>query len=148
MAAILSKAGPGDEIIMPSFTFSATATAFVLRGATPVFVDIRSDSLNIDEETLIEAAITPRTKAVVPVHYAGVACEMDAIVAIARQHDLSGDRRHRAGPFFFYKGHALGTIGDLRLLILHETKNVISGEESALILKQSQLHPACGSHSR
>ena len=133
MAAILSKAGPGDEIIMPSFTFSATATAFVLRGATPVFVDIRSDSLNIDE-TLIEAAITPRTKAVVPVHYAGVACEMDAIVAIARQHNLLVIEDAAQAHFSFYKGHALGTIGDLGCLSFHETKNVISGEGGALIL--------------
>jgi dTDP-4-amino-4,6-dideoxygalactose transaminase len=133
MAAILSKAGPGDEIIMPSFTFSATATAFVLRGATPVFVDVRSDSLNIDE-TLIEAAITPHTKAVVPVHYAGLACEMDAIAAIARQHNLLVIEDAAQAHFSFYKGRALGTIGDLGCLSFHETKNVISGEGGALIL--------------
>ena len=96
MAAILADIQPGDEVIMPSYTFVSTANAFVLRGGVPVFVDIRPDTLNIDE-TLIEAAITPRTKAIVPVHYAGVACEMDAIMDIAQRHNLLSDRGRRTG---------------------------------------------------
>ena len=110
MAAMLSGVGPGDEVIMPSFTFSATATAFVLRGATPVFVDIRRDTLNINEN-LIEAAITPRTRAVVPVHYAGLACEMDTILAIAARHKLLVVEDAAQAHLSFYKGRALGTIG-------------------------------------
>ena len=113
MAALLAELGPGDEVIMPSFTFVSTANAFVLRGAVPVFVDIRPDTLNLDER-LIEAAITPRTRAIVPVHYAGVACEMDAIMAIARAPRPDRDRGRRAGRRWpRYKGRPLGAIGDM-----------------------------------
>ncbi|CAD5293101.1 TDP-4-oxo-6-deoxy-D-glucose transaminase [Bosea sp. 62] len=138
MAAMLSGVGPGDEVIMPSFTFSATATAFVLRGATPVFVDIRRDTLNIDEN-LIEAAITPRTRAVVPVHYAGLACEMDTILAIAARHKLLVIEDAAQAHLSFYKGRALGTIGDLGCLSFHETKNIISGEGGALIVSNERF---------
>jgi dTDP-4-amino-4,6-dideoxygalactose transaminase len=138
MAAMLLNAGPGDEIIMPSFTFSSTATAFVLRGATPVFVDIRPDTLNIDE-TQIEAAISPRTKAVVPVHYAGVACEMDSILAVAADRGLAVVEDAAQAHLSYYKGRALGTIGDLGCLSFHETKNVISGEGGALILNDERF---------
>jgi dTDP-4-amino-4,6-dideoxygalactose transaminase len=138
MAAMLSEVGPGDEIIMPSFTFSATATAFVLRGATPVFVDIRPDTLNINE-TLIEAAITPRTRAIVPVHYAGLSCEMDTILAIAQAHALLVIEDAAQAHLSFYKGRALGTIGDLGCLSFHETKNIISGEGGALILNNERF---------
>lgn len=133
MAAMLSDVGPGDEVIMPSFTFSATATAFVLRGAVPVFVDIRPDTLNIDE-ALIEGAVTDRTKVIVPVHYAGVACEMDAIADIARRHRVLVVEDAAQAHLSHYKGRALGTIGDMGCLSFHETKNVISGEGGALIL--------------
>jgi len=138
MAAMLSEVGPGDEVIMPSFTFSATATAFVLRGATIVFVDIDPDTLNIDPAR-IEAAITERTKVVVPVHYAGLACDMDAIMAIARQHDLLVVEDAAQAHLSTYKGKPLGTIGDLGCLSFHETKNVISGEGGALILNNDRL---------
>lgn len=138
MAAMLSEAGPGDEIIMPSFTFSATATAFVLRGATPVFVDIRPDTLNIDE-SLISAAITPRTKAIVPVHYAGLACEMDVILATAKAHGLLVIEDAAQAHLSHYKGRALGTIGDLGCLSFHETKNIISGEGGALVLNNERF---------
>ncbi|MGO4741342.1 dTDP-4-amino-4,6-dideoxygalactose transaminase [Bosea sp. 2KB_26] len=138
MAAMLSEVGPGDEVIMPSFTFSATATAFVLRGATVVFVDIDPDTLNIDP-ALIEAAITRRTKVVVPVHYAGLACDMDAIMAIARRHDLIVVEDAAQAHLSTYKGKALGTIGDLGCLSFHETKNIISGEGGALILNNERL---------
>ena len=127
MAAILLDLQPGDEVIMPSFTFVSTANAFVLRGAIPVFVDIRADTLNIDE-TLIEAAITPRTKAICVVHHAGVACEMDIIMAIARKHDLYVVEDAAQGILSTYKGTPLGSIGHLAALSFHETKNVISGE--------------------
>ncbi len=133
MAAILSGVGPGDEVIMPSFTFSATATAFVLRGATPVFVDIRADTLNIDE-TRIEAAITDHTKAIVPVHYAGLACEMDPIVALAADRDLLVIEDAAQAHLSYYKGRPLGTIGQMGCLSFHETKNIISGEGGALIV--------------
>ncbi len=138
MAAMLSDVGPGDEIIMPSFTFSATATAFVLRGATPVFVDIRPDTLNIDE-TLIEAAITSHSRAIVPVHYAGLSCEMDTILAIAQAHRLLVIEDAAQAHLSFYKGRALGTIGDLGCLSFHETKNIISGEGGALILNKARF---------
>jgi dTDP-4-amino-4,6-dideoxygalactose transaminase len=133
MAAILAAIQPGDEVIMPSFTFVSTANAFVLRGGVPVFVDIRADTLNIDE-TLIEAAITPRTKAIVPVHYAGVGCEMDAILEIARRHNLLVIEDAAQGVMSSYKGRPLGSIGDLGCFSFHETKNIISGEGGALLI--------------
>lgn len=133
MAALLLDIEPGDEVIMPAFTFVSTANAFVLRGGVPVFVDIRPDTLNLDER-LIEAAITPRTKAIVPVHYAGVACEMDTILDIARRHSLKVVEDAAQGAMATYKGRFLGTIGDLGALSFHETKNVISGEGGALLV--------------
>lgn len=138
MAAILANIGPGDEVIMPSYTFVSTANAFVLRGATPVFVDIRPDTLNIDE-TLIEAAITPRTRAVVPVHYAGVACEMDTIMAIARRHQLIVIEDAAQGIMSSYKGRPLGSIGHMGCLSFHETKNIISGEGGALLVNDAEF---------
>jgi len=133
MAALLANLGPGDEVIMPSYTFVSTANAFVLRGAVPVFVDIRPDTLNIDEN-LIEAAITPKTRAIVPVHYAGVACEMDTIMDIARRHDLIVIEDAAQGIMSTYKGRPLGAIGHMSCLSFHETKNIISGEGGALLL--------------
>jgi dTDP-4-amino-4,6-dideoxygalactose transaminase len=138
MAAILSGVGAGDEVIMPSFTFVTTANAFVLRGATPVFVDIRPDTLNIDE-TKIEAAITPRTKAIVPVHYAGVGCDMDAIMAIADRHDLLVIEDAAQGLIADYRGRPLGSIGHLAALSFHETKNIISGEGGALLINDARF---------
>lgn len=138
MAALLLDIQPGDEIIMPSYTFVSTANAFVLRGGVPVFVDIREDTLNLNER-LIEAAITPRTKAIVPVHYAGVACEMDAIMAIARRHGLKVVEDAAQGVMSTYKGRPLGSIGDLGAYSFHETKNVISGEGGALLVNDPQL---------
>lgn len=138
MAAILLDIQPGDEIILPSYTFVSTANAFVLRGGVPVFVDIREDTLNIDE-CLIEDAITSRTKAIVPVHYAGVACEMDAILAIAKKHGLRVVEDAAQGVMASYKGRALGSIGDLGAYSFHETKNVISGEGGALLINDQQL---------
>jgi len=138
MAAILLDIRPGDEIIMPAYTFVSTANAFVLRGGTPVFVDIREDTLNIDER-LIEAAITPRTKAIVPVHYGGVACEMDAIMSIARRHGLRVVEDAAQGITAKYKGRELGSIGDLGAYSFHETKNVISGEGGALLVNDGDL---------
>ncbi len=137
MAAILLDIQPGDEIIMPSYTFVSTASAFVLRGGVPVFVDIRPDTLNIDESK-IEAAITPRTRAIVPVHYAGVACEMDTIMDIARRHNLAVVEDAAQGVGSFYHGRPLGTIGDLGCFSFHETKNVISGEGGALIINNDK----------
>ncbi len=138
MAAILAGVGPGDEVIMPSFTFVSTANAFVLRGATPVFVDIRPDTLNLDE-TQIEQAITPRTRAIVPVHYAGVACEMDAIMDIAARHKLLVIEDAAQGIMSSYKGRPLGTIGHLGTLSFHETKNIIGGEGGALLVNDSRF---------
>lgn len=138
MAALLLDIQPGDEIIMPSYTFVSTANAFVLRGGVPVFVDIREDTLNLDER-LIEAAITPRTKAIVPVHYAGVACEMDAILEIARLHGLKVVEDAAQGVMGSYKGRALGSIGDLGAYSFHETKNVVSGEGGALLVNDHAL---------
>jgi dTDP-4-amino-4,6-dideoxygalactose transaminase len=135
MAALLTEVGPGDEVIMPSFTFVSTANAFALRGATPVFVDIRPDTLNIDE-TKIEAAITPRTRAIVVVHYAGVGCEMDAILAIAQRHGLLVVEDAAQGLIATYKGRPLGSIGELAALSFHETKNVIAGEGGALLVNR------------
>jgi dTDP-4-amino-4,6-dideoxygalactose transaminase len=138
MAALLLDIEPGDEIIMPSYTFVSTANSFVLRGGVPVFVDIREDTLNIDEQ-LIESAITLRTRAIVPVHYAGVACEMDTIMAIAKKHDLRVVEDAAQGVMSTYKGRALGNIGDLGAYSFHETKNVISGEGGALLVNDPAL---------
>lgn len=138
MAAILLDLEPGDEVIMPSYTFVSTANAFVLRGAIPVFVDIRPDTLNIDER-LIEAAITERTKAICVVHYAGVGCEMDAIMDIARRHDLYVVEDAAQGIYSTYKGRPLGSIGHLAALSFHETKNIISGEGGALLINDAAL---------
>lgn len=138
MAALLLDLQPGDEVIMPSFTFVSTANAFVLRGAVPVFVDIRPDTLNIDEN-LIEAAITPRTKAICVVHYAGVGCEMDAIMAIAAEHGLFVVEDAAQGILSTYKGRPLGGIGHLAALSFHETKNVISGEGGALLINDERF---------
>lgn len=138
MAALLLDIQPGDEIIMPSFTFVSTANAFVLRGGTPVFVDIREDTLNIDEK-LIEDAITPRTKAIVPVHYAGVSCEMDTILEIAKRHSLKVIEDAAQGVMSYYKGRALGSIGDLGAFSFHETKNIISGEGGALLVNNPRM---------
>lgn len=138
MAAILADIQPGDEVIMPSYTFVSTANAFVLRGGVPVFVDIRPDTLNIDE-TLIEAAITARTKAIVPVHYAGVACEMDAIMDIASRHKLLVIEDAAQGVLACYKGKPLGSIGHLGCYSFHETKNIISGEGGALLINDPAL---------
>ena len=133
MAAILINLKAGDEIIMPSYTFVSTANAFVLRGGIPVFVDIRPDTLNLDE-TKIEAAITPRTKAIVPVHYAGVGCTMDAIMAIANRHNLLVIEDAAQGVMAAYKERPLGNLGHLAAVSFHETKNVISGEGGALLI--------------
>lgn len=133
MAALLADIQPGDEVIMPSYTFVSTANAFVLRGAVPVFVDIRPDTLNIDE-TLIEAAITELTKAIVPVHYAGVGCEMDTIMAIANKHGLLVIEDAAQAVMANYKGRPLGSIGQMGALSFHETKNIISGEGGALLV--------------
>jgi dTDP-4-amino-4,6-dideoxygalactose transaminase len=133
MAALLCEVGPGDEVIMPSFTFVSTANAFALRGATPVFVDVRRDTLNIDE-TLIEDAITPRTRAIVPVHYAGVGCDMDVIMAIANARGLRVVEDAAQGVMSTYKGRPLGSIGHASALSFHETKNVTAGEGGALVV--------------
>ena len=134
MAALLADIKPGDEVIMPSYTFVSTADAFVLRGATAVFVDIRPDTMNIDE-TLIEDAITDKTKAIVPVHYAGVACEMDTIMDIARKHNLLVIEDAAQGVKSSYKGKALGAIGDYGCYSFHETKNYSMGEGGALLIR-------------
>jgi TDP-4-keto-6-deoxy-D-glucose transaminase len=138
MAAILADIQPGDEVIMPSYTFVSTANAFVLRGGVPVFVDIRPDTLNIDQ-SLIEAAITSRTKAIVPVHYAGVACEMDSITAIAEHYRLIVIEDAAQGVMASYKSRPLGTIGNLGCYSFHETKNVISGEGGAILVNAPEL---------
>lgn len=141
MAALLLDIKPGDEVIMPSFTFVSTANAFVLRGGIPVFVDIREDTLNIDEN-LIEEAISPRTKAIVPVHYAGVSCEMDSILNIANKYDISVIEDAAQAVMSTYKSRSLGSLGDLGAYSFHETKNVISGEGGCLLVnndKYSQL---------
>ncbi|MBQ6154222.1 MAG: dTDP-4-amino-4,6-dideoxygalactose transaminase [Ruminococcus sp.] len=135
MAALLSDIQPGDEVIMPSYTFVSTANAFVLRGAKIVFVDIRPDTMNIDEK-LIEAAITEKTKAIVPVHYAGVACEMDTICDIAKRHNLIVVEDAAQGVMSFYKGRALGAIGDFGCYSFHETKNYSMGEGGAVLVNR------------
>lgn len=138
MAGLLLGIQPGDEIIMPSFTFVSTANAFVLRGGVPVFVDIREDTLNLDE-TKIDAAITKKTRAILPVHYAGVACEMDVIEKIAAQHKLAVIEDAAQGIMASYKGRALGSIGTLGCYSFHETKNLISGEGGALLVNDAAL---------
>lgn len=138
MAALLLDLQPGDEVILPSYTFVSTANAFALRGAVPVFVDIRRDTLNLDER-LIEEAITPRTRAICVVHYAGVSCEMDEILDIARRHGLKVIEDAAQGIMSTYKGRPLGTIGELGALSFHETKNIISGEGGALLCRDSEF---------
>lgn len=135
MAALLCKIQPGDEVIMPSYTFVSTANAFVLRGAKIVFVDIRPDTMNIDE-TLIEEAITDRTKAIVPVHYAGVSCEMDTICEIAKRHNLFVVEDAAQGVMSYYKGRSLGSIGDFGCYSFHETKNYSMGEGGAVLVNR------------
>ena len=138
MAALLADIQSGDEIIMPSYTFVSTANAFVLRGGVPVFVDVRPDTLNIDE-TLIDAAITPRTKAIAPVHYAGVACDMDVIMDIAKRHNLLVIEDAAQGIMSTYKGRPLGSIGHLGTYSFHETKNIIAGEGGALLVNDERF---------
>jgi len=138
MAAMLANIAPNDEVIMPSYTFVSTANAFVMRGACPVFVDIRPDTLNLDESK-IEAAITSKTRAIVAVHYAGVACEMDTIMEIACRHDLFVIEDAAQGIESSYKGRALGSIGHLATLSFHETKNIISGEGGALLINSPEM---------
>lgn len=137
MAAILSNIKPGDEVIMPSYTFVSTADAFVLRGAKAVFVDVRPDTMNIDEN-LIEDAITDKTKAIVPVHYAGVSCEMDKIMEIAKNHNLMVIEDAAQGIMSEYKGKALGTFGDYGCFSFHETKNFSMGEGGALLIRDEE----------
>ena len=134
MAALMCDLEPGDEVILPSFTFSSTATAFVLAGAKLVFVDVRPDTMNIDE-TKIEAAITDKTKVICAMHYAGVACEMDTIMDIARRHGLKVVEDAAQGVMSTYKGKALGTIGDFGCFSFHETKNYSMGEGGALLIR-------------
>ena len=141
MATLLCGLGKGDEVIVPSFTFSSTATAIVLTGATPVFVDIRPDTMNIDE-TKIEAAITEKTRAIMAVHYAGVACEMDTIMDIAARHNLKVIEDAAQGVMSTYKGRALGTIGDFGCYSFHETKNYSMGEGGALLIRDPRYNDA------
>ena len=143
MAALLAEVGPGDEVIMPSYTFVSTANAFVLRGAVPVFVDIRPDTLNLDEKH-IEAAITDKTRAIVPVHYAGVGCEMDTIMAIAAKHKLVVIEDAAQALMSSYKGRPLGAIGDLGAISFHETKNIISGEGGAILVNNDRYAERAG----
>ncbi len=138
MCAILADIQPGDEVIMPSFTFVSTANAFVLRGGVPVFIDIRPDTLNIDE-SLIEAAISSKTKAIVPVHYAGVGCDMDPIMALAERYNLLVIEDAAQGIHADYRGRPLGSIGHLAAVSFHETKNVISGEGGALLVNDPRF---------
>ena len=142
MAAILTGVKEGDEVIMPSYTFVSTANAFVQRGASIVFTDIRPDTMNLDER-LLEDAITPRTRAIVLVHYAGVACDMDPILKIARRHGLQVVEDAAQAIAADYKGKALGTIGDYGCLSFHETKNLTMGEGGALLFQKDEaLEPA------
>jgi dTDP-4-amino-4,6-dideoxygalactose transaminase len=138
MSAILLDIQPGDEVIIPDFTFVSTVNAFVLRGAKPIFLDIRPDTLNVDESKL-EAAITPRTKVIVPVHYAGVGCEMDTIIEIARRHNVAVVEDNAHGLFGKYKGKYLGTFGSMASQSFHETKNFTSGEGGALLINDPAL---------
>lgn len=138
MSAILLDIQPGDEVIIPDFTFVSTVNAFVLRGAKPVFVDVHADTLNLDE-TKLEEAVTPKTKAIVPVHYAGVSCEMDAIMEIAHRHKIAVVEDNAHGLFGKYKGRNLGTIGALAAQSFHETKNFSCGEGGALLINDLEL---------
>lgn len=138
MSALLCGLEPGDEVIMPSYTFVSTANAFVLRGAVPVFVDIRADTLNLDE-ALIQDAITDRTRAIVPIHYAGVGCEMDEITRIAAEHSLVVVEDAAQGVMASYRGRSLGSIGQLGTLSFHETKNITCGEGGALLVNDPDL---------
>lgn len=138
MTALLLGIGPGDEVIVPSFAFVSTANAFAVHGGRPVFCDVRPDTLNIDESQ-IERAITPRTKAIVPVHYAGVGCEMDTILAIARRHGLAVIEDNAHGLFGRYRGRMLGTLGQFATQSFHETKNITCGEGGALIVNDQQF---------
>ena len=140
MAALLLNTGPGDEVIVPSFTFPSAANAFALRGAKPVFVDIRADTLNIDESQ-IERRVTARTKAIFLVHYAGVGCEMDMIMAIARRHGIAVVEDNAHGLYGRYRGRYLGTLGQLGTLSFHETKNFTCGEGGALLINDAQFNP-------
>ncbi len=133
LSALLLEIKPGDEIIMPSYTFVSTANAFVLRGGVPVFIDVRPDTINMDER-LIEQAITPRTRAIAPVHYAGVACEMDTILDLAKANNLAVVEDAAQGLGSTYKGRALGTLGEFGALSFHASKNIISGEGGALLV--------------
>jgi dTDP-4-amino-4,6-dideoxygalactose transaminase len=138
MAALLCDVQPGDEVILPSYTFVSTANAFVRCGARPVFIDIRPDTLNMDE-SLVEAAITPRTKAIVPVHYAGVGCEMDELLRISKKHGVLLVEDAAQGVHAYYKGRALGAIGDLSAYSFHDTKNYVCGEGGALTINNASL---------
>jgi dTDP-4-amino-4,6-dideoxygalactose transaminase len=138
LAALLLDLRPGDEVILPSYTFVSTANAFVLRGATPVFVDIRPDTFNLDEN-LVESAITDRTRAIVPVHYAGVACAMERICRIAARHGLRVVEDAAQGAMAFYQGRALGSLGDVGAYSFHETKNLISGEGGCVLVNDPLL---------
>jgi dTDP-4-amino-4,6-dideoxygalactose transaminase len=138
MAALLCELQPGDEVILPSYTFVSTANAFLLRGARPVFVDIRPDTLNLDER-LIAGAITPRTRAIVPVHYAGIGCEMDTILSVAVEHGLKVIEDAAQAVNATYRGRYLGTLGDLGAYSFHETKNFVSGEGGAIIVNRAEL---------
>ena len=137
LAALLLDLGPGDEVIMPSFTFVSTANAVVLRGARPVFADIRPDTLNLDER-LLAAIVTPRTRAILPVHYAGVGCEMDAILTVGRQHGLEVIEDNAHGLFGAYRGRPLGSLGGLAAQSFHETKNISCGEGGALVINDER----------
>jgi dTDP-4-amino-4,6-dideoxygalactose transaminase len=139
MAALLVNAGPEDEVLVPSFTFPSAANAFVLRDARPVFLDIRADTLNIDESQ-IEQRLSPRTKAIFLVHYAGVGCEMDAIMAIAHRHDIAVVEDNAHGLYAKYRGRYLGTLGQLATLSFHETKNFTCGEGGALLINDAQFN--------
>jgi len=138
MSALLADVGPGDEVIMPSYTFVSTANAFVLRGATPVFVDIRADTLNLDEN-LVEAALSSRTRAIVPVHYAGVACAMQSLLEMANERKLMVIEDAAQGMMASWRGKPLGSLGDLGCVSFHETKNIISGEGGALLINDPEL---------
>jgi dTDP-4-amino-4,6-dideoxygalactose transaminase len=142
LCSLALNLGVGDEVIMPSYTFVSTANAFVVYGATPVFIDVRKDTLNIDE-SLIENAITPKTKAIVVVHYAGVSCEMDVIMKIAKKYNLYVIEDNAHGVYAKYKGKYLGTIGHLSALSFHYTKNITCGEGGAVMINDYKLIGAC-----
>ena len=147
LIALLLEIGPGDEVIVPSFTFSSTVNAFVLRGATPVFIDIRRDTLNLDERRL-EDLITGRTRAIVPVHYAGVACEMDPILDIAARHGVTVVEDNAHGLFGRYRGQPLGTFGPMAAQSFHETKNFTCGEGGAIVINDPAVRRTSRDHPR